>query len=129
MDGGFSALTLFLVLLFENICFGLFVLGFLVSLFLLHTMQGVPLFFCLVRFLLSIQRADIIIFSCYASILRIKLTISMALTAQSKPLFPALVPARSIACSIFSVVSTPNMTGISLFKDMWAMPLETSLHT
>ena len=29
----------------------------------------------------------------------------MALSAQSEPLFPAFVPARSMACSMFSVVS------------------------
>ena len=37
-------------------------------------------------------------------------TISMALTAASHPLLPAFVPARSIACSIVSVVSTPKAT-------------------
>ena len=41
-------------------------------------------------------------------------TISIALTAASHPLLPALVPARSIACSIVSVVSTPKATGTSL---------------
>jgi len=38
-------------------------------------------------------------------------TSSIALTAASHPLFPAFVPARSIACSIVSVVSTPNAIG------------------
>ena len=40
-----------------------------------------------------------------------RLTISSAATAASAPLLPALVPARSIACSMLSVVSTPNATG------------------
>ena len=42
---------------------------------------------------------------------------------------PALLPARSIACSIVSVVRTPNITGISVFKLIWAIPFDTSLHT
>ena len=40
-----------------------------------------------------------------------KLAISIAEIAESYPLFPAFVPARSIACSIFSVVTTPKITG------------------
>lgn len=59
----------------------------------------------------------------------IRLTISTAPTATSKPLLPALVPARSIACSIFSVVKTPNMTGIPLLSETLAIPLETSAQT
>ena len=43
-----------------------------------------------------------------------RLTISIAVQAASKPLLPALVPARSTACSMVSVVSTPNTTGIPL---------------
>ena len=39
------------------------------------------------------------------------------------------LPARSIACSILSVVRTPNITGILLCKETLAIPLETSLHT
>ena len=35
----------------------------------------------------------------------------MAAAAASKPLLPALVPARSTACSMVSVVSTPKMIG------------------
>ncbi len=35
----------------------------------------------------------------------------MAVWAASKPLLPALVPARSMACSMVSVVSTPKITG------------------
>ena len=38
----------------------------------------------------------------------IRLAISIALTAASEPLFPALVPALSTACSILSVVRTPK---------------------
>ena len=40
-----------------------------------------------------------------------RLTISSAAMAASAPLLPALVPERSIACSMLSVVSTPNATG------------------
>ena len=35
----------------------------------------------------------------------------MAVAAASKPLLPALVPARSTACSMVSVVSTPKTIG------------------
>lgn len=42
---------------------------------------------------------------------RIRFAISMAVAAASAPLLPALVPARSSACSMLSVVSTPNATG------------------
>src|SRR5690606_12321029 len=42
---------------------------------------------------------------------RIRLTISMAVSAASAPLLPALVPARSSACSMVSGVSTPKATG------------------
>ena len=38
-------------------------------------------------------------------------TISIALTAASQPLLPAFVPARSMACSIVSVVRTPKPIG------------------
>ncbi len=40
-----------------------------------------------------------------------RLAISMAAAAASKPLLPALVPARSTACSMVSVVSTPKTIG------------------
>jgi len=43
----------------------------------------------------------------------IKLAISIAASAASEPLLPAFVPARSIACSIVSVVNTPNIIGNS----------------
>ena len=52
--------------------------------------------------------------------------ISIAATAASKPLLPAFVPARSTACSMVSVVSTPKMTGMPLLSDTWATPFETS---
>ena len=42
----------------------------------------------------------------------------MAVAAASKPLLPALVPARSMACSMVSVVSTPNTTGMPVSS--WA---------
>jgi hypothetical protein len=38
----------------------------------------------------------------------------MADMAALQPLLPALVPARSMACSMVSVVMMPKMTGISL---------------
>ena len=53
----------------------------------------------------------------------------MADVAQSKPLFPALVPALSMACSMVSVVTTPNITGTSDASATCAMPLATSLQT
>src|SRR5690606_4823025 len=40
-----------------------------------------------------------------------RLAISSAAMAASAPLLPALVPERSIACSMLSVVRTPNATG------------------
>lgn len=65
----------------------------------------------------------------YPSSFRIKFTISMAPCAQSAPLLPAFVPARSMACSMVSVVKTPNMTGMPLSSDTAAIPLDTSAHT
>lgn len=65
----------------------------------------------------------------YFRISRSKFTISIAPIAQSNPLFPLFVPALSIACSIVSVVSTPNITGTLLARETWAIPFETSLHT
>ena len=53
----------------------------------------------------------------------------MALVATSKPLLPAFVPARSMACSMFSVVMTPNMMGMPVLRDAWAMPLADSPQT
>ena len=47
----------------------------------------------------------------------------------SAPLLPAFVPARSIACSMFSVVMTPNVTGTPVWRPTCAMPLAVSLHT
>lgn len=51
------------------------------------------------------------------------MTISIAATADSYPLLPAFVPARSIACSIVSVVNTPKITGMSVCSDKDATPL------
>ena len=65
----------------------------------------------------------------YASISLIRFTISIAASAHWKPLFPAFVPARSIACSMFSVVRTPNITGMSVFRATLAIPFDTSEHT
>ena len=58
-----------------------------------------------------------------------RLTISIAAFAASEPLLPAFVPALSIACSMFSVVNTPNNTGISDERATFAIPLESSAAT
>src|SRR6185312_6615307 len=55
-----------------------------------------------------------------------RLTISSAAIAASAPLLPALVPARSIACSMLSVVSTPNATGTPESSAALARPLAHS---
>lgn len=44
-------------------------------------------------------------------------------------LFPALVPARSMACSMLSVVNRPKPTGTPLSRDTWARPLVASAAT
>jgi len=49
--------------------------------------------------------------------------ISSATAAASAPLLPALVPARSTACSMVSVVSTPNTTGTPVSVATLWMPL------
>ena len=49
--------------------------------------------------------------------------------AHSAPLLPALEPARSMACSMVSVVRMPNITGTPLPRAAWATPLDTSAHT
>ena len=59
----------------------------------------------------------------------IRFAISIAVTAASKPLFPAFVPALSIACSMVSVVRTPNITGTSVSRETCAIPFVTSLET
>ncbi|MNU06034.1 hypothetical protein D3C72_2510700 [compost metagenome] len=53
----------------------------------------------------------------------------MAETAASQPLLPALVPARSTACSMVSVVSTPKITGTPVESALVATPLATSAET
>ena len=58
-----------------------------------------------------------------------KLAISIADLAASEPLLPDFVPALSIACSILSVVSTPNITGTPVSNDTDATPFETSAQT
>lgn len=55
-----------------------------------------------------------------------RFAISMAAIAQSYPLFPAFVPARSIACSIVSVVRTPKIAGTPVSLLTEATPLDTS---
>lgn len=46
-----------------------------------------------------------------------RFTISMAESAQSYPLFPALLPALAMACSILSVVRIPNITGTPVSRE------------
>src|ERR1700722_296537 len=53
---------------------------------------------------------------------RKRLAISIATSAASAPLFPALPPARSMACSTVSVVNTPKATGTPVSSAMRAMP-------
>ena len=48
---------------------------------------------------------------------------SIADIAASAPLLPALVPERSMACSMLSVVRTPKMTGTPLSAPAAASPL------
>ena len=55
--------------------------------------------------------------------------ISIADFAASEPLFPALVPALSIACSMLSQVSTPKITGMPVSNETAAVPFETSAQT
>ena len=43
---------------------------------------------------------------------RAKFIMSIAVSAHSQPLLPNFPPARSSACSMLSVVSTPKITGI-----------------
>jgi len=59
----------------------------------------------------------------------IKLAISMAAAAASAPLLPAFVPARSIACSIVSVVMTPKMIGTPVSSEELTVPLVVPEHT
>ena len=53
-------------------------------------------------------------------------TIEQAVEAAAQPLLPALAPARSTACSMVSVVSTPKITGTPLSRPILAMPLAAS---
>ena len=56
-------------------------------------------------------------------------TISIAESIASAPLLPAFVPARSIACSMLSVVSIPFVTGTPVFIEAAAMPFADSFAT
>ena len=58
-----------------------------------------------------------------------RLAISMADMAPSAPLLPAFVPARSMACSMFSVVTTEKIVGTPVCMPTWAMPFDASLQT
>ena len=69
-----------------------------------------------------------LLFIC-VSIFLSKFAISIAAKAASPPLLPAFVPALSIACSIVSVVTIPNITGTSVSSFTLEIPLATSLHT
>ena len=59
-------------------------------------------------------------------ICRNSFAISIAERAASNPLFPALVPALSIACYKVSVVSTPKETGTPESSVTCAIPFVTS---
>ena len=58
----------------------------------------------------------------YCSSWRSTFAIWIAASAASAPLLPAFVPARSIACSIVSTVSTPNPIGNLLGQARCVMP-------
>src|SRR5580704_14070291 len=58
----------------------------------------------------------------YASRRRSRFAISIAANAASAPLLPAFPPARSTACSMVSVVSTPNAIGTPDTSAMRARP-------
>ena len=55
-----------------------------------------------------------------------RFTISIAVVAASNPLLPALVPARSIACSSVSQVITPKIVGTPVANAVLAIPFDTS---
>src|SRR5690606_26460813 len=61
-----------------------------------------------------------------ASSCLVTLTVSKAAMAASAPLLPALVPERSMACSMLSTVSTPKATGIPYSSDTAPTPLTHS---
>lgn len=52
-------------------------------------------------------------------------TISIATIAAFAPAFPDFVPARSMACSMVSVVNTPNTAGVSVSILICPTPLDT----
>ena len=56
-------------------------------------------------------------------------TISIAVSTASAPLLPSSPPARAIACSRFSVVSTPKATGIPVSSWTRWQPAAHSLAT
>ncbi len=53
----------------------------------------------------------------------------MAVVIASKPLLPAFVPALSTACSMESVVRIPKITGTSVCRLTFAIPLVASFAT
>ena len=61
--------------------------------------------------------------------LQTKSCIFIAATAASSPLLPNRPPARSRACSMVSVVSTPKIKGIPKRVLRWVMPCVTLWHT
>ena len=77
----------------------------------------------------SVSKGDSVPLGRAGQICGSRLTSSSAAIAASAPLLPAFVPARSIACSMFSVVMTPNVTGTPVWRPTCAMPLAVSLHT
>src|SRR6266404_981460 len=57
---------------------------------------------------------------------RYRLTSSTAVIAASNPLLPDFAPARSIACSRLSAVTTPRVMGRFVSRETLATPLMTS---
>jgi hypothetical protein len=55
-----------------------------------------------------------------------RFTISMADMAASTPLFPAFVAARSIVCSMDSIVNSLKAISTPSSSDVWAMPFVAS---
>ena len=55
--------------------------------------------------------------------------LQVSLPVDDRGLLPDLVPARSTACSILSVVNTPKVTGTPESRLTEAIPLETSALT
>jgi hypothetical protein len=81
--------------------------------------QGTPLEYtsisvCRLRMIRTQQARKFSQFRIQISLRRF--AISIAARAASNPLLPPFVPARSIACSMLSVVKTPKITGVPVSR-------------